>query len=187
MSFFTILGIALALAMDAFAVSMGLSAARMGLSGFQSLRLAMFFGLFQFGMPLVGWAAGQTVLSFIENVDHWVAAGLLCLVAGRMVYESLRTDIPKASSPADPIRGLSLLVLSVATSIDALAVGLSLALLQVPILYPALVIGLVALVLTLLGTRIGPVLGRLAGKRAGLVGAFVLCVIAIKILIDHLM
>lgn len=187
MSFITILGIALALAMDAFAVALGLSAARTGLSWFQSLRLAIFFGLFQFGMPLLGWAAGRTILSLIEAVDHWVAAGLLFLVAGRMVYESLQSHAPEASSSSDPTRSLSLIVLSVATSIDALAVGLSLALLQVPILYPALVIGLVALVMTLLGTRIGPVLGRLAGKRAGLVGAAVLCIIAIKILIDHLL
>ena len=186
MSLITVIGISLALAMDAFAVALGLSAARRGLTALQSLRLAFSFGLFQFGMPFVGWAAGRTVLSLIEAVDHWAAAGLLFLVAGRMVYESLQSHAPEASSSADPTRGLSLLVLSVATSIDALAVGLSLALLQVPILYPALVIGLVALVMTILGTRIGPVLGRLAGRRAGLVGAAVLCSIAIKILIEHL-
>ena len=172
--------------MDAFAVALGLSAARTKLTGFQSLRLAVCFGLFQFGMPLVGWAAGRSVLSLIEAVDHWVAAGLLFLVAGRMVYESIQSDKPDVDTTADPTRGWSLLVLSVATSIDAWAVGLSFALLQVPILYPALVIGLVALTMTLLGTRIGPVLGRLAGKRAGLVGAAVLSFIAVKILIEHL-
>ncbi len=187
MNLITVLGISLALAMDAFAVALGLSAARRGLTALQSLRLAIAFGLFQFGMPLMGWAAGRTVLSLIEAVDHWVAAGLLFLVACRMVYESFQSHAPEVSDSADPTRGLSLIVLSVATSIDALAVGLSLALLQVPILYPALVIGLVALAMTLVGTRIGPVLGRLAGKRAGLVGAAVLCFIAVKILIDHLL
>jgi putative Mn2+ efflux pump MntP len=180
------LGIALALAMDAFAVTLGIGAALKRLTLGQSLRLAFSFGLFQFGMPILGWAAGRSILPLIEAVDHWVAAGLLFLVGGRMVYDSFRSQEKDKPGPQDLTRGLNLLMLSVATSIDALAVGLSLAMLSVPILYPALVIGAVAFAVTFLGTRLGPVFGRLAGKRAELVGALVLFAIAIKILVDHL-
>ena len=185
MSFAAVLGIGLALAMDAFAVTLGIGAALKRLTTRQSLRLAFSFGLFQFGMPLLGWAAGRSMLPLIEAVDHWVAAGLLFLVSVRMVHGSLRTR-DAGPPPGDPTRGLNLLLLAVATSIDALAVGLSLAMLSVPILYPALVIGGVAFAMTLVGARIGPVLGRLSGKRAELVGALVLFAIAIKILVDHL-
>ncbi|MGB2905873.1 MAG: manganese efflux pump MntP family protein [Candidatus Aminicenantaceae bacterium] len=186
MSFAAVFGIALALAMDAFAVTLGIGAALKRLTSSQSLRLAFSFGLFQFGMPLLGWAAGRSILPLIEAVDHWVAAGLLFLVAGRMAYDSFHSQETDRPGPQDPTRGLNLLLLAVATSIDALAVGLSLAMLSVPILYPALVIGAVAFAMTLVGARIGPVLGRLAGKRAALAGALVLFAIAIKILIDHL-
>jgi len=172
--------------MDAFAVTMGIGAALKRLKPAQSLRLAFSFGLFQFGMPLLGWAAGRSVLPLIEAVDHWVAAGLLFLVGGRMVYDAFRSQKIDKPGPRDPTRGLKLLLLAVATSIDALAVGLSLAMLSVSILIPALVIGIVAFTLSLLGARLGPVLGRLAGKRAELAGALVLFVIAVKILVDHL-
>jgi putative Mn2+ efflux pump MntP len=185
-SLVTVLGIALALAMDAFAVTLGIGAALKRLAPVQTLRLAVSFGLFQFGMPLLGWAAGRSVLPLIEAVDHWVAAGLLFIVGGRMVYDSFRTRETGRQGSQDPTRGLNLLILALATSIDALAVGLSLAMLSVPILYPALVIGAVAFAATLLGARLGPVLGRLAGKRAELAGALVLFAIAVKILIDHL-
>jgi len=186
LSFAAVFGIALALAMDAFAVSLGISAALKRLTTRQSLRLAFSFGLFQFGMPILGWAAGRSILPLIEAVDHWVAAGLLFLVGGRMVYDSFRSQETDRPGPQDPTRGLNLLLLAVATSIDAMAVGLSLAMLSVPILYPALVIGAVAFAMTLVGARIGPVLGRLAGKRAELAGALVLFAIAVKILINHL-
>jgi putative Mn2+ efflux pump MntP len=186
-SFPALMGVALALAMDAFAVALGLSAGLRGLTPSQSFRLAGFFGFFQFAMPLAGWAAGRSVLPLIQKVDHWLAAGLLCLVAGRMIYGFFR----KASSPgdagsSDPFTLPNLILLSVATSIDALAVGLSLALLEVPILFPALIIGAVAFALSLIGTRLGLVLGRMAGRWAELVGALVLLVIAGKILLDHL-
>jgi putative Mn2+ efflux pump MntP len=186
LSFAAVFGIALALAMDAFAVTLGIGAALKRLTPSQSLRLAFAFGLFQFGMPLLGWAAGRSILPLIEAVDHWVAAGLLFLVGGRMIYDSFRSQETDRPGPQDPTRGLNLLLLAVATSIDALAVGLSLAMLSVPILYPALVFGAVAFAMTLVGARIGPVLGGLAGKRAELAGALVLFAISIKILIDHL-
>jgi putative Mn2+ efflux pump MntP len=186
LSLAAVLGIAFALAMDAFAVSIGLSAGLQRLSWIQSLRLAFFFGLFQFGMPLLGWTAGRSILPLIQEVDHWVAAGLLFLVGWRMTREAFRPGSGPGERPVDPTRGLSLVVLSVATSIDALAVGLSLALLQAAILLPCVIIGMVAMGMTLLGTRVGPLLGRLAGRRAELIGALVLFLIGVKILFDHL-
>ena len=187
MSLGVVLALALVLAMDAFAVSVGTSLVMRGCTGRQSLRMAGSFGLFQFLMPLVGWAAGRTVARFIESFDHWVAAGLLVFVAGRMVVEALKKKgEAEAAACPDMTRGGRLLILSLATSLDALAVGLGLAALGVSVVYPAAVIGLVCFLLTALGTRIGPALGRWAGKGAELAGAAVLFVIAVKILVDHL-
>lgn len=182
-----LLGVAIALAMDAFAVALGLSAGRRGLTRGQSFLLAGCFGLFQFGMPLAGWAAGRSILPLIQKVDHWLAAGLLVLVAGRMVSGFFRNAAGSGDAGhADPFTLPNLVLLSVATSIDALAVGLSLALLEVPILSPAVIIGIVAFVLTLIGARLGMILGKIAGRWAELAGAAVLLVIAGKILFDHL-
>lgn len=181
-----VLGVALALAMDAFAVAVGLSLARDGLRGAQSLRLAFHFGLFQFVMPIAGWAAGQTVVKFIADYDHWIAAGLLVFVGGKMIVESFHKEEEIERKAADMTKGFPLILLSVATSLDALAVGLSFGALRVPILLPAAVIGLVCFSVTMAGTKIGPWLGKLAGKWAEIAGGIVLLLIAVKILADHL-
>jgi len=186
MSLLFILGIALALAMDAFAVALGLSLARDGLRGAQSFRLAFHFGLFQFAMPIAGWAAGQTVIKLIAAYDHWVAAGLLVFVGGKMIVESFHKEEKIERKAADVTRGFSLILLSVATSLDALAVGLSFGALRVPILLPAAVVGLVCFAVTLAGAKIGPWLGKLAGKWAEIAGGVVLFLIAAKILVEHL-
>ncbi|UCE42517.1 MAG: manganese efflux pump [Candidatus Aminicenantes bacterium] len=186
MSLFLVIPVALALAMDAFAVSIGLSALPGGLKNRQSLRLAVFFGLFQFLMPLVGWVVGQEVLHYLRDVDHWVAFGLLFIVGGKMVVESFRNQDMKKKGSGDPTMGVTLILLSVATSIDALAVGLSFAAIQQEILYPSLIIGLVAFVMTFIGTKLGPLVGTVAGKRAELLGGIVLILIGVKILVEHL-
>ncbi len=187
MNLFLVFAVALALAMDAFAVSMGISSSLETITKRQTLRLASHFGFFQFMMPLVGWYAAQNILvRYIEPFDHWVAFSLLVIVGGKMIYESFKREKKIKNIKADPTKGISLLVLSVATSIDALAVGLSLAALQVAILYPAIVIGLVAFFMTVLGVKIGPFLGRLVGKRAGLLGGLIRILIGIKTLLDHL-
>ena len=185
MNILLVFPIALALAMDAVAVSVGLSLSQKGLSRSQIFRLAVSFGFFQFMMPVLGWLAGQTVMDIIRSIDHWVAFGLLLLIGTKMIYESFRKQ-DKKKSRGDQTRGLFLLILSVATSIDALAVGLSFAALELPIFVPALIIGLVAFILTIVGTKIGPLFGRLVGKRAELIGGSVLILIGIKILMDHL-
>jgi putative Mn2+ efflux pump MntP len=187
MSFGVILAIALALAMDAFAVSIGVSLVQRGCTPRQTLRMSGSFGLFQFFMPIIGWAAGRTIVGLIQSFDHWIAAGLLVFVGGKMILEAFHgeEDDGEVSCP-DKTRGGHLLLLSLATSIDALAVGLSLAALEVPVVYPAAVIGVVAFLITALGTKIGPVLGKWIGKWAELAGSLVLLGIAVKILIDHL-
>ncbi len=185
MSFVLILGVALALAMDAFAVSLGLGLSLKPVTSGQTFRLASSFGLFQFLMPVLGWAAGETLVRHIEKYDHWVAFALLLGVGGKMIFESFRPEKDSGSGRSDPTRGASLLVLSVATSLDALAVGLSLAALRVAIVFPAVVIGIVAFAMTVTGMKIGPALGKVIGRRAELLGGTVLLLIGIKILIDH--
>jgi putative Mn2+ efflux pump MntP len=181
-----VLGLAVALAMDCFAVSMGLACGLKGLTTKQSVRMAAFFGVFQFGMPVLGWFAGESVVRFMREVDHWVAFGLLAVIGGRMIYESFQlTDEEKACRP-DQTRGGRLLVLSIATSIDALAVGLSLGVIKVGILYPAAVIGIVCFAMTVIGARLGPVVGRAVGKRAELLGGLILIGIGAKIVVEHL-
>jgi putative Mn2+ efflux pump MntP len=183
---FLVIPIALALAMDAFAVSVGLSVLPGGLKKSQSLRLAVFFGFFQFLMPLIGWMAGHGFLDDIRDVDHWVAFGLLFLIGGKMVVESFRNRGLEKKVSGDPTKGVTLILLSVATSIDAFAVGLSFAAIQQKILYPSIIIGAVAFVMTLFGTKLGPTIGNIAGKRAELLGGFILIFIGIKILAEHL-
>jgi len=186
MSFLTVLLIALALAVDAFTVAMaaGVVLPKSGLR--PMLRLAWHFGLFQTGMNVLGWLAGQSVRVYIEAADHWIAFGLLSVVGGRMIVEALKKEDGKKES-ADPTRGGTLVVLSVATSIDSLAVGLSFSLLDVSIWKPALVIGVVAFLLTALGMRLGRMVGEKSrlGARAEIVGGLVLIGIGIKILQEH--
>lgn len=186
MNFFLVLVIALALAMDAFAVSVGVGLSLERITKLQTLRLALSFGSFQFLMPLVGWFAGHNILKYIGALDHWVAFGLLAFIGSKMIFESFRRKEISAKKSPDPTKGLSLAFLSVATSIDALAVGLSFAVLHAAILYPTIIIGLVAFLMTVLGVKMGPILGQLVGKRAELLGGLILILIGIKILLEHL-
>jgi putative Mn2+ efflux pump MntP len=185
-SILLILGVALGLAMDAFAVSLGLGLSLKPATSVQTFRLAFHFGLFQFIMPILGWTAGDSLVRHIEKYDHWVAFALLLGVGGKMIYESLEPEKESAAERSDPTRGISLLVLSVATSIDSLAVGLSLAALRVAIVYPAIIIGIVAFTMTVIGMKIGPAVGRVIGRKAELLGGLVLILIGIRILADHL-
>lgn len=186
MNVLSIVGVALALSMDAFAVSVGLSIARNGLDRGQGFRLALHFGVFQSVMPILGWAAGRSLVRLIGAYDHWAAAALLVFVGGKMIVESFHKEEHILREKRDMTRGFSLILLSVATSLDALAVGLSFGALRWPILAPAGIIGAVCAMVTAAGTKIGPVLGKFAGKWAELAGGTVLILIAVKILIDHL-
>lgn len=186
MSLLIVLGIALALAMDALAVSLGLGLSLKPVRNVQTLRLAVSFGLFQFMMLVLGSVAGERIVRLVGRYDHWVAFALLLAVGGKMIFESLSPETESATRRADPTRGLSLLVLSVATSLDSLAVGLSLGTLRVAVIFPAVVVGAVAFIMTVLGMKLGPALGKLIGRRAELLGGAVLILIGIRILVEHL-
>ncbi len=185
MSFWLLLGIAVSLAMDASAVAIGTSIrlSRVGLA--QTLRMSLAFGGFQFGMPVMGWWAGRSVAGLIRDFDHWVAFVLLLAVGGHMLYEGL-TRKTGAADDRDPTRGWTLLLLAVATSIDALAVGISFALLGNPIWFPAAVIGVVAAALTAVSLQLGCRLGNAFGRRMDFLGGLVLIAIGVKILLEHL-
>ena len=185
MDLIVLFGIALGLAMDAFSVAIGVSIALGGTSRRQTFRLAWHFGLFQALMPIIGWAAGISVRPWIERWDHWLAFVLLGVVGGRMIYESVRYD-NREPTQTDPTRGWSLVVLSIATSIDALAVGLSFAALGVQVWTPAAIIGITAAAMTLLGTLGGRALGARFGSRMAVVGGVVLIAIGVWILFEHL-
>ena len=184
MSFPEILLIAVGLAMDAFAVSLGVGATRFADSARPRFRLAWHFGLFQALMPALGWLAGSAVTRFIAPFDHWIALGLLTFVGVRMIRSGLSAD--QDSHPTDPSRGGTLVMLSVATSIDAFAVGLSLAIVHVPIIYPAVVIGVVTGGLSLAGLLLGNRLGKTFGKRMEIVGGVILIAIGVRIVVSHL-
>ena len=181
----TLLGLALALAMDAFAVALGTGTVLARLTGRHIFRLGFHFGLFQALMPVVGWLAGQTVVRFVSAWDHWIAFALLVLIGGRMIHEALSGE--EKADDRDPTRGLSLVMLSVATSIDALAVGFSLSVIGVSIWFPAVIIGLVAGALTVVGLLVGRRLGDLWGPRVEVLGGIVLIAIGVRILCEHLL
>lgn len=186
MGLWAIFLVAMALALDAFAVAFGASLSRRVVSWRQTFRLSFHFGFFQAMMNVCGWAAGLSFRRFIESVDHWIAFGLLCLVAANMIVGALKGRTDDAPG-ADPSKGLSLVMLSIATSIDALAVGLSFSLLQMAIIFPALVIGLVAAVMTVIGIRLGRFAGSFSklGAEAEIFGALVLLGIGVHILKSH--
>lgn len=184
MSLPVLLGIALALAMDAFAVALGTGIALKRLTGRHLFRLGFHFGLFQALMPVLGWLAGFTIQRWISAYDHWLAFGLLAFVGGKMIWEAFQGKEGEGAR-RDPTRGLRLVTLSIATSIDALAVGFSLAMLGVSIWFPALVIGLVAGSLTVAGMLLGCRFTAVWGRRMEIVGGLVLCAIGVKILLDH--
>lgn len=185
MNLVVILGIAVGLAMDAFAVAMACSVQLRRASPRQTFRLAFHFGLFQFLMPIVGWAAGMSIQEWARNWDHWVAFGLLAFIGGKAVWAALTEDDGQRRGQ-DPTRGTSLMLLSVATSIDALAVGFTFAMLQIRIWLASIVIGLVTAAFTVVGVRIGSRLGARFGRRVEVAGGLVLIAIGLKILIDHL-
>jgi len=179
-----ILAVAVGLAMDAFAVSIGIGTTREARGARPIFRLAFHFGLFQFLMPVLGWGVGSAFATAIAAVDHWVALALLSFVGVRMIRSGLApADNPRRPNPS---RGWTLVMLSVAVSIDALAVGLSLAMLNVRIVYPSVVIGVVTGALSWLGLALGHRLGQRLGARMEIAGGLLLIAIGVRILLDHL-
>lgn len=187
MDWLSVLGIAVGLAMDALAVSIAAGLKIDRVTGRHVFRAGFHFGLFQFMMPVLGWWAGRTIAPHLAVCNHWIAFGLLTALAGKMLYEAHRSRSGRPQERKDPTRGWSLVALSVATSIDALAVGVSLALLGVVIWAPSVVIGVVTALLSSIGILFGGWLGHRWGRRAETVGALVLLAIGLKILLTRLM
>jgi len=180
--------IAVGLAMDCFAVSLGIGASPSPCTPRSIFRLSFHFGLFQGGMTLLGWLLGSTVVNLIAGMDHWIAMALLAWVGGRMVLEGVsKRDEAAEIECNDPTRGGSLVMLSVATSIDALGVGLSFAVLKLNVLAASLLIGLVSLLLSIIGLLGGTRLGHRFGKNMEVLGGLVLIGIGLRIVIMHLM
>jgi manganese efflux pump family protein len=175
--------IAIGLAMDSFSVSItrGFTNTKTTLS-IEALKTGFFFGFFQAFMPIIGWFAGLSVIDFISGFDHWIAFGLLFFIGLRMIYESLSRDAKQVVSSSS---FKVLLILSVATSIDALAVGLSLSFIEASIITPAIIIGIITFSLSFLGVFIGKKSG-IYFEKIGVLGGVILIVIGIRILIEHL-
>jgi manganese efflux pump family protein len=186
MSLVELFVVALSLALDAFAVAVAAGLALPEVGTRRTVRLAFHFGLFQALMTLAGAGLGFTVAPLIERWDHWIAFGLLAAVGGHMGWSGLSAG-KKDAPTVDPSKGRWLVIFSVATSIDALAVGIGLALIGVSIWRASLIIGVVAAALTVVGLH----LGRSVGKRANLQrwaelsGGVVLLAIGVKILFEH--
>jgi putative Mn2+ efflux pump MntP len=179
----TVILIAVGLAMDAFAVSIANGMVTTANRRRGALLTAAFFGGFQMLMPAVGWAVGLSLQEIVAAVDHWIAFGLLTFIGGKMVYDGAK---PQTEKPASDLRLHTLLVLAVATSIDALMVGLSFAFLQTTVLVPVLVIGGVTFGLSFTGFYFGCGLGKRFGHRIEIVGGLVLIGIGVRILLEHL-
>lgn len=180
----TLIGTAIALGADAFAVAAAVAACLPSLSARHTFRLTWHFGLFQSMMTTFGWVGGEGLSRFTAGVNDWLAFGILVLLGLNMIRQSLRPEA--CVEDFDPTRGWSLVGLSVATSIDALAVGISLSLLRMEIATPALAIGFAALAMTYMGTRLGLRVGNHLGQWAERAGGLVLIALGIRILFQSL-
>ncbi|MBN2216345.1 MAG: manganese efflux pump [Pirellulales bacterium] len=186
MNWLNLLGMAVGLAMDALAVAIvaGMTVARV--TPRHTFRIAFHFGLFQFLMPVLGWAAGRRLAGALVDYDHWIVFGLLALIGGKMLYEAGQNA--EINGRSDPTRGWMLVTLSIATSIDALAVGLSMALLDDgSIWFSAVVIGMVAAAFSAVGITFGSRLGARWSHWSEIVGGVILILIGGKVLLSHLL
>ena len=172
------IALAFALAFDAFAVAVAIGIKLGVLDRWTIFRLSWHFGFAQFGMPLVGWYAGEYVNLLVGDLGNWLAAAVLLVIGARLIWEQFRHEDRRWKG--DPTRGASLILLMLATSVDALAAGLSLALVGVQILNPALLIGVVAATMTIVGLAFGRFVGLRFSRTAGVIGGLILIGLAVK-------
>jgi putative Mn2+ efflux pump MntP len=175
---------AVGLSADAFAVSLtsGLLIKHIKIN--KALKIALFFGGFQALMPLIGWTAGLTFREFLSAFDHWIIFGLLALIGTKMIYESLTSEAEERKF--NPLDFYTLLVLALATSLDALAAGLGLAVIKTPIFLAITIIGTITFSLSFIGVFVGHKFGNLFCQKIEVVGGLVLIFIGGKILFEHL-
>lgn len=183
MSLLEILLIAVGVSADAFAVSLSQGVTLRRFRWRDALLIAGLFGIFQALMPLLGWLLGKGFADAISGVDHWIAFGLLALIGGKMLWEAFHDDEDEDDEQSLDLRGL--LILAVATSIDALAVGVSFAVLPVNLPLALTVIGVVTFVISLVGVRLGRSVGSWLGKPAEILGGLILIGIGVRILLSH--
>lgn len=178
-----ILLISIGLAMDAFAVSVCKGLAMKKMSWKKAIIIGLYFGIFQAVMPVIGYFLGTTFERFITNVDHWVAFILLVGIGINMVKEAFDKE---SENRNDNVEMKTMLVLSIATSIDALAIGITFACLKIHIVMPVITIGLITFIISVIGVKIGNQFGDKYGKKAEIMGGVILILLGIKILLEHL-
>ena len=184
MDYLTPVLIGIGLSMDCFAVSLAIGSATKTRLVYAAAIIAACFGIFQAGMTLAGWAAGSTLVSFISVYDHWIAFLLLAIIGVKMIIEGIRGE--EGETRIEAIRFVPVIILSVATSIDALAVGVSFGVLQAAVLIPAIIIGGVAFIVSYAGVMLGERLEALLGNKTEVAGGVILILIGARILIQHL-
>ena len=183
MELFEIVSIGIGLAMDAFAVSIckGLSMKKMNWKN--ALIIALYFGIFQSVMPIIGYFLGTTLSGVFQKVDHWIAFILLAIIGGNMIKESTDDELEKRN---DNVDFKTMIILAIATSIDALAVGITFAFFKVNLLFAVTVIGVITFLLAIIGVLIGNKFGDKFQNKAELAGGIILIIIGLKILLEHL-
>ncbi|WP_062521796.1 manganese efflux pump MntP [Demequina silvatica] len=186
MTTLTMLALAVGVSADAFAVALGKGLQLRAHVVRGALILGLAFGFAQAVMPVIGWALGSAFADAIAAYDHWVAFGLLALVGGKMLWEALTPDDPEAPEPEDAFSAHEVVVLAVATSIDALAVGVSFAFIDVSLWIAVLAIGVVTFALSFVAVLVGHRIGTRFRRPAEILGGVVLIVIGVQILIEHL-
>jgi putative Mn2+ efflux pump MntP len=185
MSFIELLLIAVGLSMDAFSVSICKGLTTKKFSWRVALVCGLWFGFFQVLMPIIGYFLGAQFQEMIEAYDHWIASGLLALIGANMIREAL-SNKEEVTSVNDSLGFKTMFLLAIATSIDALAVGISFACIQVQLWSSVLIIGVTTFLFSVLGVKIGNVFGSKYEKSAGITGGIILILIGLKILLEHL-
>ena len=190
MSILTIILTGIGLSMDAFAVSLSKGFCLRRNIFRNAFKISIFFGVSQAIMPLIGWLCGIYFENYIKSIDHWIAFILLSLLGGKMIYESIREDDSETSIECsleeEELKSKELLILAVATSIDALAVGISFAFLNVNIVNSMTIIGVVTFIICFVGVYLGKAIGNILKKYSEIIGGVILIFIGCKILIEHL-
>jgi putative Mn2+ efflux pump MntP len=181
--FITIFLIAIGLCFDSFAVSVSSGLMMKHIKFIDAMKISFSLAFFQGMMPLIGWFAGKRISDYLSNYDHWIAFGLLLIIGLRMIWESQKPDEEKTFNP---LNIWFIIYMSIATSIDALIVGLSFAFFDTDIYASIIIIGIVTFIAAMLGILFGKKAGAHFGKKMEILGGIILIVIALKILIEHL-
>lgn len=184
MSLIALVFVAIGLAMDAFTVAIAKGISLKKATFTQAAKVALFFGGFQALMPFIGWLFGSSFERYIKAFDHWIALILLCAIGGKMLYESFKGD-DEEEEDVDPLNARSLMILAIATSIDALAVGVTFAFLDVAIGSSVLLIGIITFIISFAGVIIGNKVGKYLKNYAEIAGGVILILIGISIFLEH--